>query len=231
MSAALACPDCQSPYRASDVSVATGVALCRVCDRAMPLARGADRAIAAPAPRPHFVTESELGGGLELSWPWPRGAGAALLAFAVFWDLFLVFWYATALQSDDAPVMMLVFPLLHVGAGVFITWSALANLLNHTRLRLRSGRLTIEAGPVPWFGFHKELLTSGIQQLFVVEGTERQGKHGRITVYHLECLRRDGIGIRLVGGLRDLGHARYVEQRLESALSIDDRPVEGEVRG
>lgn len=52
---------------------------------------------------------------------WLTWAIAPMAFFAVFWDGFIIFWYATALKTHG-PLIMILFPLLHVAVGVGLTY-------------------------------------------------------------------------------------------------------------
>ncbi len=180
-------------------------------------------------PAPKGMTVATEGGGLVIRRRWFSPSAFFLLGFAVFWDGFLVVWYTIALSGalggDDAAAMALLFPLLHVAAGVGITWLALATLLNTTKITLRSGELSVEHGPVPWKR-PPTLKAGDLEQLWVVE--KRGNKGGRS--YQLHARTRQGVAHKLVSGLQDVNQARFLERRLEAALGIRDRKVQGEYR-
>jgi len=117
---------------------------------------------------------TELGGVLAISWHWPRWMAIPVAAFAVLWDGFLIFFYQQLLQRN-APLGTLLFPLLHVAVGIFITYFVLVVLLNRSVLRAGRGELTVRNGPLPWPG-NRTLATHELAQLFCVE---RRGARAR----------------------------------------------------
>jgi len=145
--------------------------------------------------------------------------------FTVFWCGFLVFWYAMAASAGS--VVAMLFPLIHVAAGVFLAYLTVAGFVNTTTVRVSAGRLTVEHGPLPWPG-QRDLSTDDIEQLYCQEKTVRT-KNGTRTTYQLAAATRHGRDVKLVSGLAELSPARFLEYELEAHLGIADRPVVGEV--
>ncbi len=184
--------------------------------------------VMALMPAPKGVTIKTEGGGLVLERRWFGHQVWFLLAFCLFWDGFLVVWYAGALhglasgQGDG--LFLLLFPLLHVAAGVSLTWYALATLLNKTRIQVRSGWLEVQHGPVPWPRPPK-LAVSSLDQLYAVLKRGNKGSRS----YELHARQKDGTGHKLLGNLPSPDLVRFLEQRLESHLDIEDRPIANEM--
>lgn len=168
---------------------------------------------------------TELGGVIDISWHWPRWMAIPFAAFAVAWDGFLIFFYQRLLESN-APLGTLLFPVLHVGAGVFITYFVLVVLLNRTVLQAGRGEITVRHGPLPVPG-NRTLATHELAQLFCVE---RRGSKGKIS-YDVMARLRSGREVKLVSGLMEERQARYLEQEVERHLRIENQPVTGELPG
>lgn len=137
-----------------------------------------------------------------------------ILAFAVFWDAFLVFWYGIAFSADDTPLMMVLFPLFHVAAGAFITYQGLVGLFNVARIRVDSSTLTFERGPIPQ-GRRIELPSLSIEGFDV---SEQRGRKGGIT-YKLEARVSSGVAVSLPLPVHDPMHARYAADRLSELVA------------
>lgn len=223
----LSCPGCGTPYGADDLSLATGLARCRRCDRVHQIAAAPARRIQPVMPRPGNVTEIPDG----LSWRWFTPIAIFFVFFCTFWDGFLIFWYAgflsgTADLEDAAVLPFLLFPLIHVAVGIGLSYYTLALFLNRTTLTLRDGALVIRHQPLPWPGA-RSVPTTTLSQLYVARRVNRT-KNGTTTSYDLMALDTQNIAERLLRGLPSLEHARYLEQWLEDALHIQNRPVNGE---
>lgn len=179
-------------------------------------------------PMPPGIAVDQADTELRITRRWNRGMGAAMLAFAVFWDGFLVFWYSMVVTMH-APVFFALFPLLHVAVGAVITYSGLANVLNATTLAVSHGTFTITHAPIPWRAptpFH----TWELQQLYTKQHVSH-GKNSTTTTYSLDAVMQDGRTRRLVSGLESADQGRFLEQRLEQYIGIIDSNVIGEVKG
>ncbi len=84
---------------------------------------------------PDKISVRQSGSNLEITRTWFGGKVLFMTAFVIFWNGFLVFWYRQALGSDN--LMMLLFPLIHVGVGVWLTYHTIAGYLNKTYLLVR----------------------------------------------------------------------------------------------
>jgi hypothetical protein len=147
-----------------------------------------------------------------------------MVAFCVFWDGWIVNWYA----HGPMPWEAILFPLIHVGAGVFITYVTLAGLLNRTRITVEGGLLTVRHGPLPWRA-PRPIDVTRIRQLYC-EQIVSSGK-GRSVSYTV-CAVIDGDErVQLLKSLQDRAEALYIEQALEERLGIEDGPVAGEYVG
>lgn len=207
---------------------------CPQCDHrfiparaAEPLPAGEEEALHVP---PGLRVTRE-GGGLAIQRRWFAPQLLGMLFFVIAWDAFLVFWYAIAFSGEagEGSWIMMVFPIAHVAVGVSLTYSVLAGLLNTTRITVRSGRIQVRHGPVPWRG-NLERYTSELEQLYVVRRHTRTKKtHAMSGMFDLMALGSDQTAFHLVRGLPNLQMARYVERAIEQRLGIENRAVMDEV--
>lgn len=72
------------------------------------------------APIPEHIPIEQTSDGLLFSYRWFSPAYIFIACFAIAWDAFLVFWYTMA-TSQNAPLMMLLFPIVHILVGFGIT--------------------------------------------------------------------------------------------------------------
>jgi hypothetical protein len=157
-----------------------------------------------------------------------------MLAFCLFWDGFLVAWYAR-IFGFDAParagtaltVLFAVFPMMHVAIGVWLTYRTLAGLLNRTRVGLRDGALFVRHGPIPWRG-NLTLPPGTIRQLFCEERRATERRDMPLS-YALSAVMEGGVRVPLVLDLERAEQGLFLEQALEERLGIVDAEVEGEV--
>lgn len=233
----LHCETCHSPLRAEDVRLDIAVAKCHACGEVHDLSgRKASEQAGVPS-RPKLVRAKaaiparfqveEQATSTHISWRWFGATHLAMLAFCVFWDGFLFFWYGSLLSAKNPPLIALLFPLLHVGAGVFLTYSTLAGLLNRTDIDVNRTELTLRHGPLPWPG-NRTIPGRSLAQLYVEEVVKTR-KGGQSVAYHLVAVDREGRKVKLLTNLDEKDQALFLEQMLERRLGIEDAPVDGEV--
>lgn len=224
----LVCSQCQHPFKATDLRMSMGVAVCSVCGSIEKLG-DSERPKTQVAQPARFKVEDRYD-GFTVSWRWFEPQHIFMAFFCVFWDGFLVMWYSMGLSqlgSDNGPgIAMLLFPLLHVGVGVFLTYSTITGFLNQTILNLSNGTLNIDHRPLWWPG-RKQFATENFKQFYVVERVNRR-KNGVSTHYELMALNREGVIIPILKNLKTIEEGKFLEQRLEEKLNIKDQSVAGE---
>lgn len=233
----LRCPSCASPLAVGDLGASRDFIQCSHCGTALALggpetaAAPPDPAAERPRPRPEIPLPTSLqvtrvGDALEIRRRWFTPVVLFLVFFCVAWDGFLVFWYSMAARGN-APWIFILFPLIHVAVGVGITYSTLATLFNSTVITVRRGSLAIRHGPLPWAG-NLNLERGQIDQLYC-RRTHRRNRHGTATFHEVWLKSRDGRTRKILGNGIDLDQALVIEQQIERALGIPDRPVHGEI--
>jgi len=228
----ITCPHCSRPVPAEDVNVQTSIAKCRYCSAVFGFAGQVPGASAfGPSKRavemPDDYTMSMEGSGLVLVRRWFSWKYLFMLFFCVFWDGFLVFWYTAAFKTNG-PLMVKLFPLLHVAVGVGLTYATLAGFLNRTKISLNSAELRIRHYPLPWPG-NRLLQRQELDQLFCEEKLSSSRNSVSYT-YSLSAVLTGGKRVKLISGLDNPEDALFLEQKIEGYLGITDRPVAGEMR-
>ena len=223
----LSCPSCGAPIKAEDMNLDRMVAKCRACHAVFDFqATAATRTRRDAVPLPSAIQLDARGGELVLTRAWRSPKFYFMAFFCVIWDGFLFFWYAMTLGTD-APLLFALVPVLHVGAGVWLTYFTLCGFVNRTRIVARSDVLTVRHQPLPWPGA-RTLPTAELSQLFTVE-REHRGKNGTSHTYEVTARVSRGADVKLIAGLPDQEQALFIEQQLEAFLGIHDEPVVGEV--
>lgn len=175
--------------------------------------------------RPSKIRESTDGVAVNLSYSWFDPSVLGLAFFAVFWDGFLVVWYTIAFKTDS-PLIMKIFPILHVAVGVGITYAVLCGIFNRTTITLDGSRLKVRTKPIP-NGKNQDLGTDAFQQLFVSKKAS-PGENRTTKNFDLSIQSRDGVVQPLIKSLPSYEVAAYLEQRIESYFGIADARVSGE---
>jgi hypothetical protein len=225
----IACQACAAPLDPESTSRIQDSLTCRFC--------GAWNRVAGAKPlpppripldRPPRIRVADDGRATRWTRVWWSPAAFVLLVFALFWNALVVVVFA-AFQRSSAPLLFRMFPLIHLGVGLFLFYLSIAALLNRTVLEVDADRtLSVRHGPLPWPG--RVTLDSGdVTQVYVVENV-RTGERSRGTVTELRAIRRGGTRVKLLGlsGLTT-EEALYLEQELERRLGLRDVPVLGEV--
>lgn len=153
-----------------------------------------------------------------------------LTPFAIFWDALLIFWYGRL--TMDSPPMAILFPLIHVGVGVWLTYYVLAGWLNRTHVYVGQGLLGVRHTPLPWPG-KMNIETTDIRQLYAKEVTKIHRQPNSVTttstIYEVRAVTRSGRNIKIISELETQEQAIFVEQQIEKYLRIEDLPVQGEI--
>ncbi len=248
------CPGCGAAVRADDINIRRMVAKCAACNEVFALDPSLSPTPSshqrARVPQPPSITVERAGvpadpakdgtyrepppdaagrdpGPLVMKRRWLGPTHFFMLFFAVFWDGFLVFWYQTALDSGDADPVALLFPLLHVAAGVYITYIAITGFLNRTTITVAEGRLKVAHGPLPWPG-NLDLDASRLRQLFVRRKSYRTKGGGERSTYAVAA-DMNGTALDILRSLSNVDEARFIEQTIETHLGIVDDPTAGDV--
>lgn len=227
----LTCPQCNAAINGADINVQTSVAKCARCHEVFNFAAqvgattGQYSKPVAGLPRGFAVTQDLSDYVITRKWFSPKYF--ALLFFCIFWDGFLVFWYAMAAKSGG-PVVMFVFPLLHVAVGLGLTYVVLAGFFNQTDIRLNGREIRVRHYPLPWPG-NRVIEVGRLAQVFCEEKYS-QTRHGSSTTYNVSLVFTDDTRLSMITGLDAMEEALYIEQQIESRLGITDRAVAGEMR-
>jgi len=226
------CPNCSRTVSAENINIQTCIAKCVYCNSVFGFAGEVPGAAAYGSSKtavemPKDYSIEMEGADLVIIRSWFSLKYLGLLAFCVFWDGFLVVWYSIAFRTNG-PLMMKLFPILHVAAGVALTYIAIAGLTNRTRITLNTAELRIRHYPLPWPG-NRVLARQEITQLFCEEKMNNT-RNGVSYSYCLSAVLGGGRRLKLVSGLDDPADALFLEQKIEGYLGITDRPVAGEMR-
>ena len=149
-----------------------------------------------------------------------------LTVFVIFWDGFLVFWYSMAIKSQN--LIPLVFPILHVAAGIGLTYYVIAGYLNKTFIKADYENISIRHKPVP-FWRNKTIRSADVKQLYSKEKVSHS-RSGTSVSYEVHALTHMGKDVKVLGGLATTEQALYIEQQIEKFLNIEDQSVRGEIR-
>jgi hypothetical protein len=241
------CPRCRALVLADDVNLEHLIAKCRQCqevfrfaveeieavsDRLHDLKRTEPTPAKVRAPRPNSIEIEDWDMDRRMVKRWYNSSYIGAAVFCLFWDGFLVVWYTFAVFGDNASVLMAVFPVLHVAAGVMMTYSTLAGFCNRTVIEVSDGKLDVWHGPVPWPG-GLVMPTELIEQIYCCYATrtwfatQRRSETTAVTV-NVNAVLKNGTQATLAAAL-PLEEGLFVEQQLEEWLEIKPARVPGQV--
>ena len=169
--------------------------------------------------------------GLSITRKWFGLKFILLTLFVVIWDAFLINWYAMALSSSFQSafdVMFIVFPLLHVALGMGLSYYVLAGYLNKTMIDVDFNSITIRHGPIPFWG-NQKVPSKTITQLYC-KREDYFGSYRSFGTFAVHAITSERRNIKLLAGLDSSEQALFIEQEIEKFLSIEDKPVKGEIR-
>jgi hypothetical protein len=222
----LDCRRCGAQITAENIDLTTALAKCHRCHAVFGFAGQLSGSRPPPPmdmPLPDGLTMSESGGRLRLVRRWFQAILLFPLLFCIFWDTTLVYMYVTAATAPEVDPMAFLFPLVHVAAGLGLTYVTLAGLLNRTIIEAGATHLVIRHTPVPWPG-NRKVRAGELQQLFCEEQVMN-----RSVTYRLNAVLGDGRKLTLVKSLPEANQALFLERALERHLGIPDRVVPGEL--
>lgn len=229
----LVCPTCGGK---TSLEEGTPLATCMYCGNQLILRPAAgERLPSSPppaavgrgdAPMPANVLLDTAGEGMTITRRWFSPRHIFLGVFSLFWMGFLVFWYGMAF-SVGAPLIAILFPLLHLAVGVYLGYSALAGFINTSVIKVTHNQFSVTHGPLPWPG-NLNLAAGELEQLYTTEVTRRT-KNGTSTSYSLCAVMRGGRKIDLLKQVDTPDTCFFIEQQVEQYLRIDDRAVAGEM--
>lgn len=242
----LACKHCGAPILADDINLDHLIARCRQCHAVFSFEDTLHERASGHEPRwsqerdlsdipiPKRYDIEQTGVGLQISYRWFSWMFVFLLFFCIVWNGFLFVWYSmTGDLGGGMGLLFKLFPLIHVAAGVGLTYYTIAGFCNRTLITVRTGALTIQHTPVPWPGNHR-IPVGELEQLYCKEKIHNhRSRHGGTSTsftYELHAVRKDGRSLKLMSGLQEPEEALFLERTLEDHLGILDRPIAGEMR-
>ena len=247
----IVCPACNNPIAGQDIDLADGRALCRPCGEVVTFGANASTALATtqaitdalmtygdtqtpppaltrfrPADLKIVETQDDKNWVFDLK---PnRLMAVPLLGFAAIWNAFLIVWYSIAFASHGGPFNLMVwFPILHVGAGLYITYQGLVKLFNRTRIELGPSTFKITQSPIP--GRKVRELTGNLLRfepaVKIASTINTRNRYNSTPQWQIKLLTDDGRSIELPLDLPKSDHAGYVANRLNHALEENRAPT------
>jgi hypothetical protein len=183
-----------------------------------------------PPPSDNMQIE-ETKNELIIKYKWNKTVGYIALAFGLVWTAITAnFFLGDEISTDgDIPWFALVFITPFIGAGLFIFYVGLAYVLNTTMITINFDNVGVRHRPIPWKG-NVDIYKYDLKQLYVKRQTHK-GKHGERYSYSLNAIDRENNDRVLLQILQNAQEAKWIEQKMEKFLKIEDKRVSGEYEG
>jgi hypothetical protein len=158
----------------------------------------------------------------RISWRWISWRAIGALVFVALWDGILaltlggVFYGAHSFKNDPRWVPAGIAILLSL--GVAMAYAVAAYLVNRTLVRLDPARVSVQHGPLPWFGT-KDIPRADIVRVWSEKsGQEREEDtlFEPSVTYRVKLLLRGGKTLNLVTGLLAPEWALFIEQQIRN---------------
>lgn len=178
-------------------------------------------------PLPKGLKTNNIAGVICITRRWYSANTWLYLIFTLVWNGFVFQWYDSVLNSDSQDITVLLFPVIHVGLGLWLIYKTLTGFFNSTEIQIGSGKFVVSHGPFPWIG-NKQVESRMIKQIFCDEKTTRNRNSSRVS-YRVNAVMKDDSKETLVAAGVERDQALYIEQIAEKHFGIEPAPVVGEL--
>lgn len=225
------CPDCGRANPDSCADMKTMSAECIFCDTSISFAEvadGVDRAerripcIDKQVQMPDSISVTESVEELRIVKPWFTLNWIPVLALCCIWDFGVVRAWHAALMSDGASSDSGM-PIFQAIIGLIATILTIQHCVNRTHIVVNASGLSSYSRPIT-FEQPKHIALDEIDQIYC-RAERPASKIGRFEVVAIDT---GGECSTIMQGLTEIGHARFIERRIETRLGISDRWIAGE---
>ena len=223
-SAMMSCRSCGAPLSPDGGAL---FVVCRHCGGLERLSLGAHER--PDAPRTERLRLERTPEGIRITYRWISQIDwllalmsmVLLLPFALFASVLLIGSY----RRQDT----LLGTFATAALGLFVAYG-LSRLARSTVFEVRRGELIVRRRPpltrnLYFKGTEIQQLVSS-QEAYVVQ---RQGHQQEYRAYGLSVVLKDGLRVKLQGHMPEAGDPLFIEQQVERALGLADRPLAGEI--
>jgi hypothetical protein len=175
-------------------------------------------------PRPDHISIKDNGSSLRIRfrWVWRKFAGPAAMCLA--WNAFVTAWYWGALRAEEVRIMWfaIVWGVPFAAVGLLLVYGTLAGLLNGTVIKATPEFVTVQVGPLPWWG-NQRLAVGDIDRLHWHRAASKEGKES--SFWSVSAHTKGTGDVELVTDIDDREQAQFITQELERWLKFGDRGV------
>jgi hypothetical protein len=177
-----------------------------------------------PIPADMQVEESK--NTLIIKYVWNKNAGYISFLFSLIWLGFIYFGFINQILSEDVPPFVLLFMMPFVVVGFYLFYYGLANIFNTTTITIDFDNINIKHAPLFWVG-NRDVYKHDLKQIYVKQHTHKNRNHVSYS-YSVNAIDRENKEVKLVSGLQTPEQGKWIEQKMENFLKIQNKPVNGE---
>lgn len=173
---------------------------------------------AVPVALPDGFQLDESGGERRISWRWISLRAVGAFLFFIVWDAILAVTLYSMSFSQDLPLFALAAMLLLAATGATMTYATAACLVNRTNVRVDAARVSVQHGPLPWFGT-RDVSRTDIERVFSERHARLDDEGGwePAVTYKVMLLLKGGVALSLVAGLHSPEQALFLEQQIRKS--------------
>jgi len=153
---------------------------------------------------------------LSLRRTWLSADVVGVVGFAAIWNLMIC-------GGVGASPSLLCMP--HAWLGLAMIYYVVVRAVNRTAVVWDGEVLEVRHGPLPWLA-SESVVVRDLEQVYVEGSSLKVNKQPR---WNLMARGRSGEAHVLLRWLSSTAEARWLESRLEDAMGVVDRPVDGEI--
>lgn len=172
-----------------------------------------------PVTLPDGFRFDDNGSERRISWRWFSLGIIGALFFVALWDGIAGFTLRAALSTKNLPLPALLVLLLLAICGIAMTYGVIAYLVNRTIIHLDPARLSVEHGPLPWFGA-KDIPKVDISRVWsekVGQASDDDTMFEPSVTYRVKLILKGDKTLNLVTGLHAPEQALFIEQQIRKS--------------
>jgi hypothetical protein len=161
-----------------------------------------------------------------IRYKWYKPSVWFLCFFAIFWNVFLVFWFLA-----PTPWFFKAFALIHAGVGIWLIWAIITMFTNTTTIIITPRDLTITHAPLYMYGYeNQQIYRSDIQQVYIHRKISRN-KNSTSISFELKLLDTKNKSKTLSIDGEEFEKAIFIKRKIEEIMQITPMAIEGEYLG
>lgn len=226
----IVCALCKAPIDAQNIDRRLAVARCTHCNGLTDIS---DTSLMtqgrAEVPLPKGISIHQGNQKLQIVVRWFTWSHLMTLGGTVIGPLIIYHFF----MNKKILAFLDTWVLLFIGASWLAGfYAAIAKVINRTTVTIYSNVLRVRHWPILWFPM-TTLISSDLEQIYcrkreVTKSSRNSNSSTTITVFDVVAVKTNGRTVDLMRSLETHESALFLEQEIERALDICDRPVGGE---